>query len=181
MSMTYQIDPLLPPFKYGAVFSTPKRIPSTKNSTTPLSQEHSPLEVLFLGTNVSPQWDQEAELVLQRLMVCQGTTTQRCAAWVCEQEQWLFDLSLIHYRSRKRVQQRLPPLHPIPESEAFPILVRMIDQAIEHMTPEIMVREKEAAADLFSPQTLGGKRRLLSLLQTTKSWLVQRGENHHKV
>lgn len=181
MNITYQIDPLLPPFTNGAVFYTPKRIPSTKNGATSISQDFSPLEVLFLGTTVSPQWDQESELVLQRLMVCQGITTQQCAAWVCEQEPWLFDTSLIDYRSQERVQRGLPPLHHIPEDEAFSLLAHIINLALRHMAQEIITREKEAAACLFSPQILGGKRRLLSLLETTKNWLEQRGENHHQV
>ena len=178
MSIRYQIDPLLPPFKNGAVFYIPKRIPSMKNGTATISQAYSPFEILFFGTNVSPQWDQESELVLQRLMVCQETTIQRCAAWVCEQERWLFDTSLIDYRSQEQVQQGLPPLHYIPESEAFSILTHIIDQAIKYMTQEILAREKEATAGLFSPQILVGKRRLLSLLQATKDLLAQKGKNH---
>jgi hypothetical protein len=88
---------------------------------------------------------------------------------------------LIDYRSQERAQQGLSPLQHIPESEAFSILTHIIDQAIRHMIPEITAREKEADAGLFSPQTLGGKRRLLSLLQMTKDWLAQRGEHHHQV
>lgn len=172
MSIRYQIDPCIPSFVNGAVFYTQTRTPAMKQGTTS-DRLQPPSDVLFCATNVSPQWNQAAELVLQRLMLCQGSTPQRCAAWICEPGTIVFAPALVEQRDQERAQKGLhPPLLHIPETEALSMLTRFIEQAIMLMQQEIMMRERDAAAGLFSLQTLAGKRRLLSLLQTTREMLV---------
>ena len=170
-----QIDPNIPFFMNGAVFYEQIRTPVQQNGKI-LYQTQPVSEVLLLGTNVSPMWDQKTELLLERILLCQGTENHRGAGWSFTHGTLLFNPPFVDQRDHDLTQKGIHPPLRISEEEATSMMVQFLGQGIalleqqtSGLAQDLAILEKGDIHDISLANVRNSKVRILRCLQQIQS------------